>query len=271
MDAGGGGSEEVSALEEKVRKLEESLREIREPIERTLIDLRKMLSDLENPFNALLLPQAQGGYQAGVGSTGPELQPTPPAIGGLSLAPFKDEKTPGDASPRRGAPDRGVEASSATEQGAKLDVHEGPMGRLEVKTPLPSVVEPLIGHYGRYLPILACTSILLSLFDEEELRHYLNFYVAKGWVPREVALAVKEALEVVPKDLNSAALRRERRLRVEDHVIAVYLLNKLARDDRHDDIFFLLLLLLKAYGHGAMASGSFLELKDEDRKLFNMG
>jgi len=142
---------------------------------------------------------------------------------------------------------------------------------LEVRAPLPSVVGPLAGHHGRYLPILACTSILLSLFDEEELRHHLNFYVAKGWVPRDVALAVKEALEVVPKDPNSAALRRERRPRVEDHVIAVYLLNRLARDDRHDDAFFLLLLLLKAYGQGAAASGSLLELRGEDGKLFNVG
>jgi len=267
----------ISALEEKVKRLEESLKEIREPIEKTLIDLRKMLSDLENPFNILLATQGQ------------QLNLNPPHsedIGHQSALPIVEdhpvERPPladieptqiENKSPQEQVnvePIKAAEGKASTSMEPSLNRDERPSNAPNIAALLPSI---RLANNNKHLSTLACASILLSMFDEEELRQNLNLYVAKGWIPKETALAIKEALEVLPRDLNNLLYRRERRARMEDHVIAVYLLNKLNSSDGCDETFFLILLLLsKIYGQGLYVNhGPLLDLKGEDRKLFNVG
>ncbi|RLF10066.1 MAG: hypothetical protein DRJ98_06970 [Thermoprotei archaeon] len=233
-------------LEEKVKMLENSLKEIREPIENTLVDLRRMLSDLENPFNLLLSlrgDQGKGvqrdenqaenhaknyeapkptGSESAVPGTADSFRHTTTLRGEASLSSINEPSTFLET------PDMKLDA----ERNVKAPLDEDKA--MDLNRSHPSVDE-------RHLAVIACASLLLSLFDEDELRWALNSYVAKGWVSRRTSLMIKEALEMVPSILKSPP-DATRRARMEDHLLAVYLLNKL--DEGADERFFLALLLL---------------------------
>lgn len=83
--------------------------------------------------------------------------------------------------------------------------------------------------------LLACTGFLLELFGRDLLKVELNYYEQEGWIDGETKESILAAEKILISADNSGEyskhLDQTKKLSVEDHITALYLINKLTRDD----------------------------------------
>ena len=218
-------------LEERVLALEGSVKGTIERVNGLLADIRAMLSELDNPLNFLkdlglsdlILSITEGKLKEMLETRFEELKEEIvrrlPSKGGAAEKP----STEGAANKTERAVDAQEKPSSTTLPAPR------PISRVKLKE--------VVG-------LLACTGCLLYMFGRKGLERVLEDYASKGWLPEEVKQAVFKAMSTISSD----DIPEVKQASVEDHVVAMYMLDRLMADDSQLDLLIILLLLNKYAG-----------------------
>jgi len=231
--------DEVMEMRKRMERLEKEVKEVSEPLQKTLLDIRSMLSELENPFNYLKFM----GYE------------TPPAP-----TPKTDEAN------ARVLQKREVTDEKPANKPFKEAVQKAPPSE-KAGSPSKNYRTPL-NFYNSPIPMFACATYLILTFGKDGLLDLLKRYGEEGWIPEEVEKSIRKTVEIIfgkvgEKPLE-APLNNRMPLSVEDYLIALLLLNKLAEYEEDDTTFLILLLILnKMVGPiFRKASSPFKEIED---------
>jgi hypothetical protein len=200
-------------LEEKIKALEKELQEIKEPLTSTLMDLRDTISELENPFN----------YLSKIVDKNEEEKKDP------EPAQQKMEEAEKPAEPVQ---PKSVQPSESKQVQNVETLH---MQNSEGNEPSP---------WHLQLNVLVVTDTLLRMFGRDGLKRVVAEYVKDGWITREVARAVDEAMaklaerDSIPEYAGKAGL--------EEHLLALYVLYRLSSHPGDPLLPVLLLFLSKS-------------------------
>jgi len=206
-------SSELSELEKRVKAIEKEIQEIREPLYTTLTDLRSTIAELENPFNYIskmieaLTPKADKKPEEGVNKT-------------------VEQESAKEAANIDGNEDRGAGNAIAKEgtnkkfggdNGFKINAEE----------------------WQHQFNILVVSNLLLEVFNREELMRVLAEYVKDGWISRELAKTIEDAVDKLTINRKGALDG----VGLEEHLLTLYILYKLSNQP-NDPVLPLLLILL---------------------------
>ena len=202
---------ELAELEKRVKAIEKEIQEIREPLYTTLTDLRSTIAELENPFNY-------------ISKMIEAISPKDDKRGGRSGN--KLEEAAKHAANTDGSKDQELETAAGKEGINKnLDGSEG------------FKINP--EEWQRQFNILVVSNLLLEVFDRDELMRVLAEYVKDGWISRELAKTIEEAVDKLTFSKKGALDG----VGLEEHLLTLYILYKLSNQP-NDPVLPLLLILL---------------------------
>jgi len=208
---------EATDLEAKIKALEEELREIKEPITSILMDLRSTISELENPFHYI-----------------------------AKLVDKDEDKIE--------SPDSAQQKARETVEPARAPQPAESQQAVDSAVENPRGNEPSPWHLQ--LNVLVVTDTLLRIFGRDGLKRVVAEYVKDGWITRDVAKAVDEALaklterDPIPEFTGKVGL--------EEHLLALYVLYRLSSHPGDPLLPVLLLFLSKSrMEHGDQLSHRF--------------
>ncbi|MEM4311464.1 MAG: hypothetical protein QXX95_03660 [Nitrososphaerales archaeon] len=220
---------DLLSLKDKVEKMEKEIKGIKQPIEKTLVDLRLLLSELENPFNYIqkFLPinelEKSKEEKSKEEKTEPEKK-------------FDEEKTDSKTIPKI------IDAKKSN-----------------VELILPTTVTNTIkkessedlsySDWLSYTNTLSCAYILLNIFGRNTLQDVLIGYLRKNWITKEIVNVIEDAIDTIMKSVSAIDeinLEEPRYVTVEDHLIAIYLIDRLSKN-RADLIFQIIPKLVSKY------------------------
>ena len=205
-------SGELSELEKRVKAIEKEIQEIREPLYTTLTDLRSTIAELENPFN----------YISKMIET---------------VSPKDDKKAVEndykvvEGAAKDGAHIDGSEDRKLGSAGAKKSANEKFDGSNGFKINAE--------EWQHQFNILVVANLLLEVFDRDELMRVLAEYVKDGWISRELAKTIEEAVDKLTINKKGALDG----VGLEEHLLTLYILYKLSNQP-NDPVLPLLLILL---------------------------
>jgi len=204
-------SSELSELEKRVKAIEKEIQEIREPLYTTLTDLRSTIAELENPFNYIskmieaISPKddkkGEEGINRGVGEAVKET---------TNINGSKEREL-------ESAAKEGTNKNFDGSNGFKINPEE----------------------WQRQFNILVVSNLLLEVFDRDELMRVLAEYVKDGWINRELAKTIEEAVDKLTINKKGALDG----VGLEEHLLTLYILYKLSNQP-NDPVLPLLLILL---------------------------
>lgn len=200
-------SSEVSELERKIKSIEKEIQEIREPLYTALTDLRSTIAELENPFN----------YISKIINT-------------FDLKEKQESKAEGKV----------IEGAKIGED--KNQDNSEPVIK-ETPTPLlndTNTPKMNIDQWYRQFNILVVSNLLLEVFEKDELMRLLAEYVKDGWINRELAKTIEEAVNKLTINKKGSQLDGAM---LEEHLLTLYILHKLSNQP-NDPVLPLLLVLL---------------------------
>ena len=206
-------SSELSELEKRVKAIEKEIQEIREPLYTTLTDLRSTIAELENPFNYIskmieaLTPKADKKPEEGVNKTVEQESAKEAAnIDG------NEDRAAGNAIAKEG-----TNKKFGGDNGFKINAEE----------------------WQHQFNILVVSNLLLEVFNREELMRVLAEYVKDGWISRELAKTIEDAVDKLTINRKGALDG----VGLEEHLLTLYILYKLSNQP-NDPVLPLLLILL---------------------------
>ncbi len=213
-------SSDLAELEKRVKAIEKEIEEIREPLYTTLTDIRSTLAELENPFN----------YISNM----------------IEAITTKAEKKPeGGASETVGESAKAEELAKAKEVAKIIEDNKD---RETCGIAKESAIKKFGGAIGfkinaeewqHQFNILVVSNLLLEVFDREELLRILAEYVKDGWISRELAKTIEEAVDKLT--INRKGVLDG--VGLEEHLLTLYILYKLSNQP-NDPVLPLLLILL---------------------------
>ncbi|MCS7116483.1 MAG: hypothetical protein NZ896_03325 [Nitrososphaerales archaeon] len=198
-------------LESRVKTLEKEVQDIKEPLTNTLMDLRKTISELENPFNYV----------------------TKILEGGLRIGDKEDGSK--------------IERNERNDRVAKND--EQLIKRFPNNSS--TISENNLGPWQFQLNVLVISDMLLKIFGKEELKKVMGEYVKDGWIDRETAKAVEDAINKIGDDSSNSL-----KIFLEDHLLALYLLYRLSSYPTDPMLPILVILLNRAKGGSKNSSST---------------
>ncbi|MEM3386588.1 MAG: hypothetical protein QXN08_02805 [Nitrososphaerales archaeon] len=200
-------SSEVSELERRIKSIEKEIQEIREPLYTTLTDLRSTIAELENPFNYIskMIDSIDLKEKKKEGKE---------AIGSIKVGEAKDNNKDG-----------GLDVS-AKESSSSTNLHTGFKMDSE--------------QWYYQFNVLVVSNLLLEIFEKDELKKVLAEYVKDGWVSRELAKTIEEAVDKLTVNRKVSQIDNEV---LESHLFALYILYKLSNQPNDPVLPFLLILL----------------------------
>lgn len=174
-------------LERRIQALEKEVRDIKEPLTATLMDLRSTISELENPFN----------YISKI----------------IDVQPKEKERQ------------EEAQRTSTKEKEPSLAQKNSPKNEATTSQTIPLLDQMNTNPWQLQLNILVVSDMLLKIFGKEELKRVMGEYVKDGWINREMAKAVEEAVDKIYADGLPPIVGRAG---LEDHLLALYLLYRLS-------------------------------------------
>lgn len=205
-------SSEISELEKKVKAIEKEIQEIREPLYTTLTDLRSTIAELENPFNYI---------SKMIEAINPKDDKKEEGSANKAV-----EEAVKEAANRDGSEDREL-GSAAAKKGTNKNFDGSDGFRINAE------------EWQHQFNILVVSNLLLEVFDREELMRVLAEYVKDGWISRELAKTIEEAVDKLTINRKGALDG----VGLEEHLLTLYILYKLSNQP-NDPVLPLLLILL---------------------------
>ena len=215
---------EIENLRKRVEKLESQIDQLSGPLTQMVVDVRTMLSEIENPFNYL----SQMGFS--------DLIKSLRSKNGEQKIILKQEETQPKQKERKKTEEKEKAENKVAEPivPPKREPLKNTRSLLKHKEDRFIKDETCLDSIN-VMNLLACTGFLLELFGRDRLRDELNFYEQEGWIDMETKEAILAAEKVLISsdelEVNNKRRPHVKKLGVGDHVTALYLINKLTRDD----------------------------------------
>ncbi len=202
---------ELAELEKRVKAIEKEIQEIREPLYTTLTDLRSTIAELENPFNYIskMIEAISPKDDKRGGGSSNKLEETAKHAANIDGSKEQDLET--------AAGKEGINKNLDGSDGFKINPEE----------------------WQRQFNILVVSNLLLEVFDRDELMRVLAEYVKDGWISRELAKTIEEAVDKLTFSKKGALDG----VGLEEHLLTLYILYKLSNQS-NDPVLPLLLILL---------------------------
>ncbi len=240
----------IKALEERVERLENSLNSITEEVRSVLIDVRSTLSELDNPLNYI--------RELGIGDL---IESTiEDKLKEIIEAKLKDLRRELRGKLTKETSAKGeAEKSEKTEKKRKIQEQprelESEKSKIESgsatqKIPLEASFREIVEQkfrvntYNEILNLIACAGCLTYIFGKKGVEKVLDEYSRRGWISHDVKLSLLHVASM----LNLNDIPDEKEIGIEDHLIAMYLLDKLCRRAPVTEFIIILLLLSKYAG-----------------------
>lgn len=246
----------VKALEERVGRLEKDVNSVVEEIRSVLIDVRSTLSELDNPLNYI---KELGISDLIESITEDKLK----EIIEAKLRELKKEMK-GKLPVKEGRQVEGIkEGKEYNEKVSSKNSHE----QLDKETPKikkikevsPPTRETLVQErglpfsgetsfsttaYDNILKLVTCAGCLTYIFGKKGVEKVLDEYSRREWISHDLKLSLLHVVSL----LNLSEVPEEREVSIEDHLIGLYLLNKLRSEAPATEFITILLLLSKYAG-----------------------
>jgi len=240
----------LKALEERVGSFEKNINEVTSEVRNVLIDIRSTLSELDNPFNYL----KELGLESLLKSTIEEKLSEFVETRLKDLKKKLEEKIAKAKIPTEQNEEQATIPTTQKMPETQQKVRQ--ITRKETQLPLKRILGSVIPQkrltltqesysaipLDEVLGLLSCAGCLIYIFGKRGAEKILDEYTRRGWIPDDVKLALLRASSI----LRLEDVPEEKEVGIEDHLIAMYLLNKLC-DGAPLTEFLVVLLLLSKY------------------------
>jgi len=226
----------VKALEERIAKLENELNSVVDEVRTVLVDVRSTISELDNPLNYI----KELGLSSLIESA---IEEKLEKIIDDKLKEIRKEvKEKISQVKTLKQPEEKKEEKKHTKP-SQLEL--SPYGiDLKLNKSLERLVRESSTSIDKILSMLTCAGCLVYIFGKRGVERVLDEYAKRGWITHDLKLTLLQISSLLELD----GLPDEKETGIEDHLIVMYLLDKLHRGAPLTDFIVLLLLLSKYAG-----------------------